>query len=102
MTQTEGAMKVRNLRLAMCVFFAMCATLLFLRDELAPDLAAKFRPDKLTLGAWFALVLAAWNGVRWYVDWAASRQPRAVNPLSVKMPRREEGQNPELDFESKP
>ena len=94
-------MKVRNLRLAMGVFFATMAALLFLRDEIAPELAAKFRPERLTIGAWFALVLAGWNGVRWYVEWAAARHPRGVNALSVKTLRREDGANPELDFEGK-
>ena len=37
MTQTEGAMKVRNLRLALGLFFAAMAALLFLRNEIAPE-----------------------------------------------------------------
>ena len=94
-------MKVRNLRLALGLFFAAMAALLFLRDEIAPELAAKFRPQRMTLGAWFALTLAGWNAARWYVEWAAARTPRRANPLSVKMPRRDDGVNPELDFESR-
>lgn len=95
-------MKARNLRLALGLFFAAMAVLLFLRNELAPELAAKFRNDRLVLGAWFALVLSGWNGVRWYVEWAATRQPRRVNPLAVKTLHRDDGANPELDFENKP
>ena len=94
-------MKVRNLRLALGLFFAAMAALLFLRDEIAPELAAKFRPQRMILGAWFALTLAGWNAARWYVEWAAPRAPRRANPLSVKMPRRDDGVNPELDFEER-
>ena len=94
-------MKVRNLRLAMGLFFAAMAVLLFLRNEIAPELAAKFRPERLRIGAWFALVLAGWNVVRWYVEWAAERHPRGVNALSVKTLRREDGANPELDFDDR-
>jgi hypothetical protein len=102
MTQMEGVMKARNLRLALGLFFAAMAALLFLRRELAPELAAKFRNDRLVLGAWFALVLSGWNVVRWYVEWAAARRPRGVNPLSVKTLRRDDGANPGLDFERTP
>ena len=95
-------MKVRNLRLALGLFFAVMAALLFLRDEIAPELAAKFRNQRLTLGAWFALVLSGWNVARWYVEWAADRVPRAVNPLSVKTLRRDEdGVNPDFEFEKR-
>ena len=94
-------MKVRHLRLGLGLFFAAMAALLFLRDEIAPELAAKFRPQKLTLGAWLALTLAGWNAARWYVEWAAERTPRRVNPLSVKRARREDDANPELDFDSR-
>ena len=51
-------MKVRNLRLALGLFFAAMAALLFLRNEIAPELAAKFRTQRLLIGAWFALILA--------------------------------------------
>lgn len=94
-------MKVRNLRLAMGVFFAAMAVVLFLRNEIAPELAAKFRPERLTIGAWFALVLAGWNVARWYMEWAATRHPRGVNPLSVKTLRREDGANSAFDFDEK-
>ena len=95
-------MKVRHLRLGLGLFFAAMATLLFLRDVIAPDLAAKFRNQRLLLGAWFALTLAGWNAARWYVEWAAARTPRRANPLSVKTPRRDDdGANPELDFDSR-
>jgi hypothetical protein len=94
-------MKVRHLRLGLGLFFAAMAALLFLRNEVAPELAAKFRNQKLTLGAWFALVLAGWNVARWYVEWASTRAPRPVNPLSVKSLRREDGPNPELTFDTR-
>lgn len=99
-------MKIRHLRLGLGLFFAVTAVLLFLRESIAPELAAKFRNQRLTLGAWFALVLAGWNAVRWYDEWAAERQPRRVNPLSVKALPREEGEapapNPEFEFDAKP
>ena len=91
-------MKVRHLRLALGLFFAAMAVLLFLRDEIMPEVAAKFRNQRLTLGAWFAVVLAGWNLSRWYVEWAAARTPRRVNPLAVKSPVRDDGPSPEFDF----
>jgi cyanate permease len=105
MTQREGEMKVRHLRLATGLFFAAMAVLLFLRNEIAPELAAKFRDHRLALGAWFALVLAGWNAVRWYAEWAAERRPRRANPLAVKVlptPDEPPPPTPELQFDARP
>lgn len=97
-------MKIRHMRLAMGLFFAAMAVLLFLRNVLFPDVAAKFRDQRLLLGAWFALVLAGWNAARWYVEWAAERQPRRANPLSVRTLPKDEppAVNAEFQFEAKP
>jgi hypothetical protein len=93
-------MKVRHLRLALGLFFTAMAVLLFLRDSIAPELSAKFRSQRLTLGAWFALVMAGWNIARWYVEWAAARTPPRVNPLSVRtLPKGDDAPNPELSFD---
>jgi hypothetical protein len=95
-------MAVRHLRLTLGLFFAALAVMLFLRHELLPGLAEKFRDRNLGMGAWFALALAGWNLARWYVDWSARRVPAGENPLAVRTLRRErngdEEPNPEFDF----
>lgn len=95
-------MAVRHLRLAMGVFFAVLAVLLFFRHDLLPGLAEKFRDRNLALGAWLALALAGWNLARWYMDWSARRVPAGENPLKVRTVRREHAgeaePNPDFDF----
>ena len=51
-------MAAQKVRFGLAVFFAVMAVLLFTRDWLWPDVAAKFKGANLNLGAWFALVMA--------------------------------------------
>jgi hypothetical protein len=95
-------MAVRHLRLAMGVFFAVLAVILFFRHELVPWLSEKFNDQNLAMGAWFALMLTGWNFARWYMDWSARRVPVGENPLAVRTLGRErngqEEPNPDFDF----
>jgi len=92
-------MAVRNLRLALGLFFAVVAVLLFLREAIAPGLAERLKDRNLAVGAWFALVLAGWNMARWYLDWSAPRVPAGRNPRAVRERNGErEEPNPDFDF----
>lgn len=94
-------MRLDLIRFGMAAVFALMSALLFLRDVLAPELGQQFKHYNLTLGAWFALVLAGWNAARGYMELVARRERQTP----VRSPFRHDSEenvpyerNPELDF----
>ncbi|HEY2787018.1 MAG TPA: hypothetical protein VGJ05_18805 [Fimbriiglobus sp.] len=76
---------------------------LLLRGILFPaDVFAKYDATRLTLGGWFAVALAAWNGMRVY--WMKS-VGRAPTPNPLRQTRAGNGNreyNPAFDFTTHP
>ena len=92
------------IRLIFAGFWSLVATGLFLRHSILPEhITQGLSAKNLNIGAWFAVAVAMWNVVRWYV----ARRPRAVEEPALTRrrplePRRTEDQPeeylPEFDF----
>jgi len=94
-------MTVRHMRLALGIFFLVAGVVLLVLRFGVPDVVAKLDPLRLFLGAILAVVLGAWNLMKWYSAWmwyhdqaTPIRRPLQRDPL----PQRDEEPNPDFDF----
>jgi hypothetical protein len=99
-------MNVRQVRLALGLFFLLMGTALLVLRFGFPDLAQQFgAPRRLFVGALFALVMGGLNVARWYVAHVEFlRRATPVRPplrpdTAARAPTE---YNPEFDFDRAP
>ncbi|MCI0701890.1 MAG: hypothetical protein L0241_12480, partial [Planctomycetia bacterium] len=85
-------MSVRNMRLAVGLFFLVTGVALLALLVFKPEAAGKLNsPTRLFIGALLALVLSGVNLAKWYASWLAFqqsatpvRQPLQPDPLAER------------------
>src|SRR5262245_19556992 len=93
-------MSAVRFRMALALFWLLLGVGLLLRGWIVPpDVLARYDGSRLSFAGWFALALAAWNGV-WAFRTVAMSRPAALNPLRRDRTSRSSSEyHAEFDFD---
>lgn len=96
-------MNFNHIRLGLALLWGTVAVLLLGRDVLAPGVFDRFDQNYLNTGLALAGLLAAYNLVRWYLDFRKTRRRAGPpNPLAKRPANGHGGEyHPEFDFDKR-